>query len=110
MPSTIDYKFGDILLVQFPKTDMESSIKRPAVTLLDTGDEDVVVARITTHPVRGKGDLAVADWKECGLLAESTIRLSKLATLNKTLVTQRLGILTEKSARSLRQIYSSLLD
>ncbi len=110
MPSTIDFKLGEIILVQFPKTDNDSSIKRPAVVLLDTGDEDVVLARITTHPVRGKGDLAVEDWKECGLLAESTIRLSKIATLSKTLINRKLGKLTEKNDRALRQLYLTLLD
>lgn len=104
------YKFGDIVLIEFPKTDVEASIKRPAVVLLDIGDEDIMAARITTHPVRGKGDLAVEEWESVGLRATSTIRLSKIATLNKSLVIRKLGELTEKGSESVRRLFSVLLD
>ena len=103
------YKFGDIVLIEFPKTDVEASIKRPAVVLLDIGDEDIMAARITTHPVRGKGDLAVEEWESVGLRATSTIRISKIAT-NKSLVIRKLGELTEKGSESVRRLFSVLLD
>jgi len=38
---------GDIVLLKFPFTDAAGSKRRPALVLLDTGDEDVMVARVT---------------------------------------------------------------
>jgi mRNA interferase MazF len=41
------YAAGDIVLLQFPFTDTAGSKRRPALVLLDTGDDDIVVARVT---------------------------------------------------------------
>jgi len=43
------YNFGDILLIGFPYSDLQSVSKRPALVLYDSGDQDVLVSRITTH-------------------------------------------------------------
>lgn len=51
------YKWGDVLLVAFPRTDAKGTVKRPALVLYDKGDEDVMVARITTQTARGKSEL-----------------------------------------------------
>jgi hypothetical protein len=49
MPSTTRYKWGDVVLVAFPLSDMSGSLRRPGLVLFDSGDEDVMLARITTH-------------------------------------------------------------
>ena len=41
------YAAGDIVLLEFPFTDTAGSKRRPALILLDTGDDDIVVARVT---------------------------------------------------------------
>ena len=43
------YNFGDIVLIGFPHTDLQGISKRPAIVLYDSGDQDVLVARITTQ-------------------------------------------------------------
>jgi len=35
------YKFGDIVLVGFPHTDLQGVSKRPAIVLHDSGDQDI---------------------------------------------------------------------
>jgi len=52
----ITYDFGDIVLIQFPHTDMRGVSKRPALILYDSGDQDVLVARITSQEQSGKAD------------------------------------------------------
>ena len=86
MLSTTTYKWGDVLLVAFPRTDATGTIKRPAFMLYDEGDEDVMVARITTQTARGKSDIVLTDWESAGLLAPSVVQLSKVATIKKSLV------------------------
>ena len=41
------YQPGDVVLLAFPFTDGVRQKQRPALVLLDTGDPDIVVARIT---------------------------------------------------------------
>lgn len=42
------YLGGEIVLLSFPFADATGTRRRPALVLLDTGDEDLVVARITS--------------------------------------------------------------
>jgi mRNA interferase MazF len=61
------------------------------MVVLDTGDSDILVARVTTQGAQGEYDVLLRDWKEAGLLAPSTVRLHKLATLEKSLIQRSLG-------------------
>jgi mRNA interferase MazF len=87
------YNRGDILLVSFPFTTGVSAKNRPALVVLDSGDSDVLVARITTQRHGTASDISIVDWRAAGLLAPSQARLEKLATLEKSLVRRTLGSL-----------------
>ena len=61
--------------------------------LHDSGDRDILVARITTQASKAEADHKVIRWRESGLLAESWVRLSKQATIEKQFVMKKLGAL-----------------
>jgi mRNA interferase MazF len=88
------YERGDIVLLAFPFTGGSGKKQRPALVVLDTSDADVLAARITQSP-NSKFDLPLKDWRQAGLLAPSTARLHKLATVERDLVVRKLGRLTE---------------
>jgi mRNA interferase MazF len=88
------YRPGDVVLLLYPFTSGERAKKRPALVLLDTGDDDVVVARITSQVTRSDFDVELAQWQREGLLAESAVRVHKLLTVEKELIKRRLGTLT----------------
>ncbi len=73
---------------------MQGAKRRPALVLLDAGDEDVLVARVTSAPAVSEFDVRLQGWQNVGLLLPSTVRLHKLATLKKRLVTRTLGTLS----------------
>jgi len=52
------YDFGTIVLVNFPQTNLKKGPKRPALVIYDEGDEDVILARITSQPHAGKNECA----------------------------------------------------
>ena len=104
------YKFGDIVLIGFPHTDLQGMSKRPSVVLYDSGDQDVLVARITTQQYTTEADYKVADWKKCGLLAESYIRLGKQATIEKQYILKRLGTLASPEIRNLKSVLKQILS
>lgn len=86
----IDYKLGEVVLIAFPYTDRMGSKKRPALVLYDAGDPDLLVARITSQTVLAKDDLVLNDWMEAGLLMASTVRLHKVAILEKSTISRSL--------------------
>ena len=97
-----NYKTGDILLLIFPYSNLNGSKKRPAIVCKDTGDSDVIVARITSSKPKDIYDWNIVDWKNSGLLVPSTIRIHKIATLDKQLIDKQLGYLSAKDLITLK--------
>src|SRR5438105_1993456 len=93
MPSMISYRLGDLVLLDFPLTTSGPGKPRPALVILDTGDADLLLARVTTQSYTSQFDVAIAGWQTAGLLAPSIVRLHKLATLAKNRVQKHLGSL-----------------
>ncbi len=50
---------------------------RPALVLLDTGDDDFVAAPITSQPRLSDYDLAIETWRAAGLNVASSVRIHK---------------------------------
>jgi len=65
------FRVGEVVLVNFPFADAGEVKRRPALILVDTGDEDVVVARITGHMARTEHDVNITQWRESGLVVPS---------------------------------------
>ncbi|MCX7011455.1 MAG: type II toxin-antitoxin system PemK/MazF family toxin [Candidatus Sumerlaeota bacterium] len=103
-----DYHGGEIVLLQFPYGDASSGKRRPALVLLDTGDDDFVLARVTTQAYQTEFDVALAGWREAGLLSPSFVRVHKLATLEKSLTVRRLGKLNDSDWRAVQTAFQAL--
>ncbi len=105
-----NYQPGDLVLVAFPYSGSAQSKRRPALVVLDAGDADVVVARVTTQPHRTPNDVAIGDWQGAGLLAPSVVRTHKLATIEKALIRRQLGSLQspdrQRVSAQIRQAYA----
>lgn len=69
------------------------------------GEMDLLVARITTHPPRDPSDIAMQRWSEIGLPRASTIRLTKLATIDQRLVHHQIGRLHPDDGRAVLQAW-----
>jgi len=101
--------FGEIVLLKFPFTGRKKYKKRPALILLDTNDGDIIVCRITSKLYYTEYDFKVESWKECGLKLPSVIRLHKIASLEKNLVEQTIGTISDKLKQKLKKKFASLL-
>ena len=84
------YKFGSIVLVLFSQSDGKTK-KRPALVILDTGDNDLILAPITTQERKNKDDYKIKNWQQGGLLLDSWVRLSKIACIGKENIERSLG-------------------
>jgi mRNA interferase MazF len=105
----ITFNFGDIVLIGFPHTDLQGVSKRPAVVLFDSGDQDVLVARVTTQEYKSEEDYKIRDWGKSGLLGESYVRLGKQATIEKRFIIRKLGTLETREIDALRSILRRML-
>ena len=103
------YQFGEILLLSFPFSDTGAFKKRPALVLLDSNDDDVVVCRITSVRHFSSYDVFIQSWQQAGLLTPSTIRVHKIATLKKTLVDKRIGHLNQQLKEEVINTFQSFV-
>jgi len=104
------YKSGDIVLIEFPHTDLQGISKRPAIVLYDSGDQDIVLARVTTQEYSTETDYKILDWQKSGLLAESYIRLGKQATIEKRYVVKQLGTLSASEMGHIKTILRKMFQ
>jgi mRNA interferase MazF len=103
MPSTTNFKRGDIILVPFPFTDLSSAKQRPALVVssdaLNARSDDVLVAAISSQiPVKLSAEefmIPPGDLAACGLPKPSVVRTAKLAALHRQLIIKRIGSMPE---------------
>ena len=84
------FEVGDIVTVEFPYSDLEGRKRRPGLVLA-IDQSDALLARITTRPPREPGGVLLENWSDVGLPKPSTVRLTKLATVDKRLILRRVG-------------------
>jgi mRNA interferase MazF len=101
---------GEILLLAFPFSSGTVVKQRPALVLLDTGDLDILVARVTTQSHDSPYDVLLQDWSSAGLVAPSTARLHKVATLEKSRVQRKLGRLSSRDRIAVRAVFEKILN
>ena len=87
------FDFGAIVLARFPFTDLSGDKRRPALVLSRDNDrrEDVAVCFITSVPRSGSDAAPIAATSGTGLKVPSVVRFDKVATLDRSVVTGRLG-------------------
>ena len=73
---------ADIFSVEFPFSDLLGRERRPGLVLaVDT--LDALLARLTTRPPRDLNHAALRFWAKAGLPKPSTVRLTKLVTVDR---------------------------
>jgi mRNA interferase MazF len=98
-------KAGELWIAEITFTDGSASKKRPILILWIDGD-DVVVAAVTSSKPRTQTDVMLIDWATCGLRVASTVRLSRLDCLERSLLIKKLGELSASDAEALKEVWS----
>jgi mRNA interferase MazF len=96
-----------VVVVPFPYSDRLAEKRRPALVVshatLPAQLGRVWVAMITSLALREYGDVAIEDIDPAGLPVDSTIRASKLATIDVGRVLRVAGMLSSEDQRSARR-------
>jgi mRNA interferase MazF len=98
-----NYKRGDVVLILFPDSNLQTAKKRPALIIqadnLKTGLPQVITAMITTNMTRASHRSRVTillnspEGKQSGLQFDSVIATDNLATIQEKFVDKVLGSL-----------------
>jgi len=103
------FKAGDVVSVEFPFSDFQTYKRRPGLVLV-AGEMDLLVARLTTHPPREPSDVAMKRWSEIGLPRASTIRLTKLVTIDHRLVHHKIGRVHPDDGQSVARAWQQMTE
>lgn len=91
------FKFGTLVLVPFPFTDLTSTKLRPALIISKKPQEDVIVSFITSkipkprHSAHFLLQNSDRHFPGTGLKTNSVFRFDKIATLSRRLILGELG-------------------
>ena len=101
---------GDIILIPFPFTDLTGNKLRPAIVLIETG-QGLTICFITTQlKWEELTDIELLPTKYNGIKKPSLIRLSKIATVDKSLAVGKLGELQKNKMEELNNKLKRLLQ
>ena len=95
---------GDFWVGNIPFTNGAGSKKRP-ILLLWLDGEDVVAAAVTSAQPRSQTDVFLNDWSVSGLRVASTVRLSRLDCLEKSLLLAKIGQISQPDAAAVKQVW-----
>lgn len=104
------YSQGEVLLAWLVFSDGQGSKRRPVLVVHDFGDDDLLVVPVTSHPARTASDVLVSEWKEAGLKLPSTMRVEKLATIEKTCVERKLGRLLPADLTTFKETLATVCE
>jgi mRNA interferase MazF len=104
MPAGPSHRWGDVVLVLFPASNLRTAKTRPALVVqansLQTGLAQVVVAMISSkmfragHASRVAVHLQTPEGQRSGLLTDSVVMTDNIATVAENAITQVIGRLS----------------
>jgi mRNA interferase MazF len=103
------FSFGDILVINFPFSDGKNSKRRPVMVIKETGDGDLLIAKITSKLYNTDFDVSISQWQEAGLISASVARIHKIQTLHSSLVVGHIGKLAHMDLKAARHTLANLV-
>jgi mRNA interferase MazF len=97
---------GEFWVADIPFTSGRGTKKRPILILWLDGD-DAMVAVVTSAQPRTVTDVTLNDWVVSGLRVASTVRLSRLDCLEKSLLIAKIGQISEADAQQLKIVWET---
>jgi len=97
-------QLGEVVLIRMQFHEAAGAKVRPALVLLDAGDDDFVAAPVTSRPRHSEFDLVIRDWRAAGLNVASSLRVHKLTVLAKVEIVRSLGRLSHPDRDALVQL------
>ncbi|MBI2463836.1 type II toxin-antitoxin system PemK/MazF family toxin [Candidatus Peregrinibacteria bacterium] len=103
------YEPGDIVLIPFPYTNLQSSKNRPAIVIYCDGHvSDVIVLAITSQKYGKKKVLLNNNKLSFGVLPlDSYVRYDKVATLHSSLIHRKVARVKKAELQNILRLFRS---
>ncbi|MDP2926319.1 MAG: type II toxin-antitoxin system PemK/MazF family toxin [Nanoarchaeota archaeon] len=90
---------GDILVIEFPYSDLKNAKRRPVLILKVPKGGDVIVAQITGLSYEKSVEIPLKDedFRHGRLKRDSYVRIDKIASIEKSLIKYKLGSLKQEN-------------
>ena len=102
----------DVVVVPFPFADRRASKRRPALIVssanFNQAHEQSILAMITSARSDWPRDVEIRGWREAGLNLPCKVRF-KLFTLDRTLLTRKLGTLSKQDGEAVKKALGRIL-
>ena len=101
---------GDIVVFNFPFTDINSSKKRPALVAANTSDENLILCQITSQqrPDPDIISLTKKDFLKGGLNHDSFIRPTMIFTVQESKIEYKAGKLKQEKIMQLEKKFCDI--
>ena len=89
---------GDVVVVQFPFSDLTESKRRPALIIAELDSDDVILCQITSQTVKDKYAVILIDdnFENGELKQSSNIRPNRIFTADKNIILYKIGHLKKE--------------
>ena len=98
---------GDFWVAEITFTDKSASKKRPVLVLWLGGGCCSGICHLAAP--RTTTDVTLDDWQVSGLRVASTVRLSRLDCLERSLLLHKLGHISDEDARGLQEVWGNFV-
>lgn len=98
------YKYGDIVIVEFPYSESNLTKKRPALIISSNNynnkRKEILIAAITSNIKRVLyGDTKIENWQEAGLKFSSLVT-GIVQTVRQSMINRKLGVFSKKDMQN----------
>jgi mRNA interferase MazF len=100
---------GDIVIVEFPYTDLISTKLRPSIILLENRFDYMICFITSNIKLKDTYDILLQPTLENGLRAKSIIKTNKIITIDKLIVKGKIGQLNKDEINMLNMHLTLLL-
>ena len=102
---------GDIIVIEFPFSNLEEAKRRPVFVLKVPKGDDVIVNQITGFSNQKEVEISIKslDFKQGSLKRDSFLRIDKIGSVERSLIKYRIGSLKkEKTDKIIESVCSFL--
>lgn len=98
MEGPLNFSKGDIIVLDFPFSDLKSFKRRPALIIKIPKGEDIIICQITAVPQEKSVEVSIInkDFQNGGLKKDSFVRIDKITTIKKTRIIYKAGSLKQE--------------
>jgi mRNA interferase MazF len=103
---------GDVVVLNFPFSNLSATKRRPAFVLANLGYGDVVLCQITSKPAKNvySKKIEQSDFDSGSLPLDSFVRTDKLFTADKNLILYKAGHIKQEKIEPIIQAVISIFS